>query len=203
MATLRATTSSNWCKVNPDTTDQIRTVAERYDFWGANGELGLLIKENSDNNTVLSIFGGTAFEVSKPITGEDGSVVDREPGYTEEFLNQLAPFLNEKLVVQYVGHEKCRFPLVAGQWTVWPDGTTLRESFSTSPEKPDDTDQEPQFAVLNTERNLLLKLGAFGPALTSNREKATTKAREGDHLEAVKVETVPVSEAESSQSPST
>lgn len=200
MATLRSTTTSTWSRVNPDAIDQIHAITEEYNFWGAHEELAVDLKEGEDGETILSIYGGAGFDVSRPVEGEKGEVVDEEPGYTEEFLKRLAPHLEEKLVIQTVGHEKCRFPLVASQWTVWPDGTIRQDSFNTRPEKPTD-DQEKQFAVLNTERNLLLKLGAFGPALTSNREKATKKAREGDHLEAVEIETVPVSEAESSQQP--
>ena len=198
MATLQSTTTSTWSRINPNAIDQIHAIAEEYNFWGAHEELAVDLKEDENGETIVSIYGGAGFDVSKPVEGEDGKIVDEEPGYTEEFLKRLAPHLEEKLVVQTVGHEKCRFPLVASQWTVWPDGTLRHDSFNISPEKPSD-DQEEQFAVLNTERNLLLKLGQFGPALTSNREKATKKAREGDHLEAVEIETVSITETEDSQ----
>ena len=199
MATIQQTTTSSNSRVDPAEIDRIEALVEKYDFQGANGGLTVGVRDNDDGEPVITIYGGTGFDVTKPIREEDGSIVDREYGHTEDFLKEVAPALEEKLVVQYVGHEKCRFPVVAGQWTVWPDGTTRRDSFETSPDKP--TDQEEQFAVLNTERDILLKLGSFGPSLTSHPEKAIKKARGESHLEAVKVETIPIPDAESSPEP--
>jgi hypothetical protein len=42
--------------------------------------------------------------------------------HTEDFLRELSPFLTEPIVVQTVGHEKCRFPLVGIQFTVDTEG---------------------------------------------------------------------------------
>jgi len=54
--------------------------------------------------------------------------------------------------------------------------------------------------VLNTERDIFLKLGQFGPTLTTSREKATKKAEEEeDHLEAVRIKTVSLSQTEDPQ----
>ena len=69
-----------------------------------------------------------------------------------------------------------------------------------NPEKSETTnDSEAQYGVLNTERDILLKLGQFGPTLTSSREKATKKAEGEDHLEPVRIETVSLSEDTSPQ----
>jgi hypothetical protein len=42
--------------------------------------------------------------------------------HVEDFLRELSSFLTESFVVQTVGHEKCRFPLVGFQFTVDTDG---------------------------------------------------------------------------------
>lgn len=55
-----------------------------------------------------------------------------------------------------------------------------------------------QYGVLNTERDVLLKLGQFGPTLTVNREAAATKAQGDSHLELVQVTTIPVAETATS-----
>jgi hypothetical protein len=49
-----------------------------------------------------------------------------------------------------------------------------------------------QYGVLNTERDVLLNLGQFGPTLTTNREKAAKQAQADRHLELVKVTTIPL-----------
>lgn len=194
MATLRATTSSSDCIVKPNNVELIQEIVEDYDFSGPHDGLTVEFREQGDN-TVLNIHGYAPFEVSRPVEADDGSIVDREDGYTEEFLQRIAAYLEQKLVIHSIGNEKDRFPAVACQWAVWPDGTIQREPFSTDPEKPVE-EEEDQFAVLNTDRNILLKLGSFGPSLTGDPEKAIQKARGESHLEAVKVETLPVPEEE-------
>ena len=144
MATLQAATSSTWSRVDPDAKDRIEAIAEEYDFWGAFDELNIDVKENSDGDTIISIHGYASFDPSKPIHDEDGSVVDREYGHAEEFLERIAPHLEEQLVIETVGYEKCRFPLLAGQWSVWPDGTTQYDSFDHSPDKPETSVQDGQ-----------------------------------------------------------
>jgi hypothetical protein len=202
MATLKPTTSSTWSNVDPDAKDQIEAIADEYNFQGANGEVTIDVKEDSDGDTVISIYGYAAFEPSKPIHDEDGEYVDEEYGYAEEFLERVAPHLEEQLVIETVGHEKCRFPLLAGQWSVWPDGTVQYESFDHSPEKPEAGDKDDaQFGVLNTERGVFLKLGAGGPALTHQQDKAIEAAsgKYNSHLEPVRVETTPIAEDEESR----
>jgi hypothetical protein len=178
MATLRATTSSTWSRVDPDTKDEIEAIVAEYDFWGAHEELTVDLHENSDGDTVISIHGYAAFEASKPVLAEDGSVADREHGYTEEFLERIAPHLEEQLVIETVGHEKCRFPLLAGQWSVWPDGTIKhnhfeRESDITKP-PTEDTSTAALTELLNSEdglnasNDLEYLLGLAGDALYEN-----------------------------------
>ena len=55
-------------------------------------------------------------------------------------------------VVETIGHEKCRFPLIAGQWTAWPDGTVQYDSFDHQPDKPTiDDESEPLIVVVESE----------------------------------------------------
>jgi hypothetical protein len=143
MATLQATTSSTWSRVDPDAKDRIEAIVDEYKFGGAHAEVNIGVKENSDGDTIITIHGYTAFDPSKPIY-EDDERVDEEYGYAEEFLERIAPHLEEQLVIETIGHEKCRFPLLAGQWSVWPDGTVQYDSFDHSPEKPETSEQDDQ-----------------------------------------------------------
>ena len=196
MATLQATTSSTWSRVDPSAKDRIEAIVDEYDFWGAQSEVTVDVKESSDGDSIISIYGYASFDPSKPIY-EDGTVVDHEYGYAEEFLGRIAPHLEERLVIETIGHEKCRFPLLAGQWSVWPDGTVQYDSFDHSPDKPEPEEHgDAQYGVLNTERDVFLKLGPHGPALTSSPENALKNAQEGTHLEPVRVETISITEPE-------
>jgi hypothetical protein len=58
--------------------------------------------------------------------------------------------------------------------------------------EPAEGDGLTQYGVLNTERDVLLKLGQFGPTLTTNREKAVKQAQADSHLELVEVTTIPL-----------
>jgi len=88
----------------------------------------------------LHIYGYGDFSVP-PLVDEknaDGEVVGQEPDYDNNdctaFMEGLKPFLAKTahgtgkhkqeylLVVQTVGHEKCRFPLCAGEWVLRPSG---------------------------------------------------------------------------------
>lgn len=141
MATLQATTSSTWSEVDPDAADQIESIIDEYNFWGVHTEVNVEIKDNRDDETIISIYGHAAFDPAKPIY-EDGEVVDEQHGCAEEFLKRIAPYLEEQLVIETIGHEKARFPLLAGQWAVWPDGTIRYDSFDHSPEKPETNNRD-------------------------------------------------------------
>lgn len=138
MATLQATTASNWPEINPDAVEAVEKIIADYDFVGNFDELTVTAADpdDEDTNPHLEIYGYASFDATKPVTDEGGSVVDREYGHTEKFLERIAPHLEEQLVVETVGFEKCRFPLLAGQWAAWPDGTVIYNSFDHSPDKP-------------------------------------------------------------------
>lgn len=149
MATLQATTASNWPQIDPDSVEEVEAIIAEYDFFGTHDSLTVSVSEpdNEDSEPHLNLYGYASFEASKPVTDQDGSVADREYGHTEEFLTRLAPHLEEQLVVETVGFEKCRFPLLAGQWIAWPDGTVTYNSFDHSPEKPDVDDVDETDAI--------------------------------------------------------
>ncbi|WP_049984726.1 hypothetical protein [Halobellus rufus] len=56
-------------------------------------------------------------------------------------------------------------------------------------------DEITQYGVLNTERDTLLKLGQFGPTLTTNRGKAAKQAQADSHLELVEVTSIPLDQS--------
>ena len=63
------------------------------------------------------------------------------------------------------------------------------------PGEPEAGDEITQYGVLNTERDILLKLGQFGPTLTTNREKAAKQAQADSHLELVEVTSIPLDQS--------
>ena len=64
-----------------------------------------------------------------------------------------------------------------------------------SPGEPEAGEKITQYGVLNTERDILLKLGQFGPTLTTNREKAAKQAQADSHLELVEVTSIPLDQS--------
>ena len=136
MATLQTTTASNWPTIPSAAVAEVEAIIDEYAFVGNWEDLTVAVRESEDDDSRLALYGYAAFEASKPILDDDGEPVDREHGYTEEFLERLAPHLEEPLVVETIGHEKCRFPLIGGQWTAWPDGTVRYDSFDHQPDKP-------------------------------------------------------------------
>lgn len=144
MATLQASTASNWPEIDPGAVEAVEEIIADYAFVGNFDDLTVIAADHDDEDTKphLEVYGYACFDATKPVTDEDGRVVDREYGYTEEFLERLAPHLEEHLVVETVGFEKCRFPLLAGQWVAWPDGTVIYNSFDHSPDKPTDDGED-------------------------------------------------------------
>lgn len=135
-------TSSNWPNVKPDCIAELHAVIEKYDFPGGMRHLKVVVhdgtgRHGSEDEPYLKIMGYASFDPTKPIKDEDGSVVNQKHGFAEEFLEAIAPYLDEQLVIRTIGHNKLRFPFLATQWSVWPDGTTRYDNFDNSPEKPD------------------------------------------------------------------
>lgn len=174
METLRVTSSTK-SRVEPAATDHIEAIAAEYDFWGAHEELAIELNEDANGDTVISIRGYAPFEASKPVRAEDESVADREHGCTEEFLERIAPHLEEQFVIETVGHDRCDFPLFADQWSVWPDGTVIHNQFeqpSAIAKPPDEGTSTATLAELfdsttdlNASNDLEYLLGLAGDAL--------------------------------------
>jgi len=137
MATLQASTASNYPCVDPTAIADVESIINEYDFVGSFDTLTVEVRESDDESAPsLSIYGYACFEATKPVTDSEGTVVDCEHGYTEEFLKRIVPHLDERLVVESVGFEKCRFPLLAAQWVVYPGGPVVYNSFDHDPDPP-------------------------------------------------------------------
>lgn len=141
MATLQATTASNCPPIAPESTTKVQAIISDYEFPGILRDLVVELREPNDSDDDphprLAIHGSATFDATKPVENADGDVVDRNHGHTEAFLERLAPHLEEYLVVETVGHKKCRFPLLASQWIAWPDGTIESTSFNHDPAHPE------------------------------------------------------------------
>ena len=152
MATLQTTTASNWPVIDSAAVAEVEALIDEYVFVGNWEDLTVAVRESEDDDPRLALYGYAVFEASKPVLNDDGELVDREHGYTEEFLERLAPHLEEPLVVEMIGHEKCRFPLIGIQWTAWPGGTVQYDSFDHQPDKPVTNDEsEPLTVAIESE----------------------------------------------------
>ena len=152
MATLQSTTASNWPAIASAAVAEVEAIIDEYAFVGNWEDLTVAVRESEDDDPRLALYGYAAFEASKPILDDNEDPIDWEHGYTEEFLERLAPHLEDLLVVETIGHEKCRFPLIAGQWAAWPDGTVQYDSFDHQPDKPTtDDESEPLTVAIESE----------------------------------------------------
>ncbi|SEO99769.1 hypothetical protein SAMN05216388_102634 [Halorientalis persicus] len=137
MATFQAATASNRPEIDADQIDELNKVISHFDFSGAHESLTVLAHEDeaSDGKAVLELHGYAHFQPQKI----KESYIDREPDLedesTYEFLESIAPFLEEKLVIQTIGREKCRFPFLASVYAVWPDGHIEHTTLDSNPER--------------------------------------------------------------------
>ena len=79
------------------------------------------IKEN-----VLVIYG---YDVLVAHLMTDDGEADPDSDVTAEFLEGLAPYLAEPLIIQAIENEKCCFPIVAQELKIYPDGQIEYNSF--------------------------------------------------------------------------
>jgi hypothetical protein len=107
MANFDATTASNGAKIKDGTKEAVEAIIDKYIF----NELTVQISDK-----YLEVYGYDWLNVGKD--GEDEDDMD----FAQEFLEEIAPFLAEPLIIQCVGAEKCRFPLSAMEVKVNPDG---------------------------------------------------------------------------------
>lgn len=121
MACFIAVTSSNTALVSEP--DQVGDILARYYL---NGDLhATLCQDDQDGRMTLVIWGydwPSAWKVppdTNPDSLEPDWDDDGDDGF-EQLLKDIAPFLAESLIVQAIGAEACRFPLVACEWQVQP-----------------------------------------------------------------------------------
>jgi hypothetical protein len=142
MTTLHTTTASNRPQITRTAVTDVERLIDEYEFSSPASALTVTVTDpGDDTNPYLELHGPASFDVNKLVPTEDGTSGIHEYEYTEEFLTRLAPSLEEQLVVETVGAEKYRFPLVAGQWVAWPDGTVTYNTFDHSPARPPDADE--------------------------------------------------------------
>lgn len=155
MATIQYSTASFRPRIDPDRLDDVAAILERFTFApGPMDELTVDITESGDH-PVLAVYGYAPFEaadraaVTAFVRDERADEFDT-PGeldalvedllvefwgrHTDAFLDAIAPSLvADPLIVQTVGFTTCRFPHVASQDGVTPDGTTQFSSLSAQP----------------------------------------------------------------------
>lgn len=127
MATLQEITASN----SPEVTD-IEALKEELNSWeyygGMFDDFTIEVREY-DSKWYLDIFGYVGFqpvntdEIDDEYCGDMSAKVDRE-----QFLATISEYLKEPLVIQYVSHEKCRYPVGARLWEVTPEGEIHTDS---------------------------------------------------------------------------
>lgn len=140
MATLALYTASNRPRVS--SREFLEKVIDRYQFRGYTTELTVEVV-SQDEHDELVIHGRTGFAAypDENVNNSD-DLADPEKEDTERFLKEIAPFLEEKLVVQTVGHEKLRFPLLGSQYAVWPDKTVSYTKLDSNPEHPESDEED-------------------------------------------------------------
>ncbi len=106
MANLEAVTTSNGARIKQDKKDELEKYLQKY--YVGTGDMTV-----STEGGVLEIYG---YDVMQAYLIEDDSDV------TDKFLKGLAPYLAEPLVVQVIEHEACRYPLLAQEEKIHPNG---------------------------------------------------------------------------------
>lgn len=110
MANFEGVTASNGAKIIPGKENEVEELLNAYN---PSGEITMIVE-----NGHISIYGYDWIYMEK--VDEDGSLDCDNEDATEEFLEELAPLLEEVLVVHCIGNEKCRFPLGAMEIVVTP-----------------------------------------------------------------------------------
>lgn len=159
MTVPQHSTASTGGQVDPDAESEIAAIADEYNFAGTHETVTIKIRENSDGDSVLDIYGYAPFKLSKPIC-KDGEWVDEEYGYAEEFLEQVAPFLKERLIVDTVCHDGNDYPLRGHQYIVWPDGTVKHNHFERGSDITKPSEENSSLAALTEQLNSKADLNA-------------------------------------------
>jgi len=131
MANFEGVTASSGAAIKPEKLEELMTYLEGFSACGEDGDMVKI-----EGNTI-QIYGYDWFavyekyEVINSDTPEEKEV-DYDNDVTDTFLEGLKPFLEEPLIVQSIGNEKCRYPLSAWEWKVNPEGEIQQGGFSLS-----------------------------------------------------------------------
>lgn len=112
MSVFMATTACNIPKCKEGASEILEKILERFNL---DCDLTICVEDG-----FLHFYGydWPDASLSKP---DDDTEWD-DSSCLDEFLQELAPLLEETLIVHAIGNEKCRFPLAASCWVVHPDG---------------------------------------------------------------------------------
>jgi hypothetical protein len=118
MANFLGITASNGAEIK---VEKILELEKYLSTFATSGEDGDMV-HIEDTPSKIYVYGYDWFQAHRYVEGSVSEEIDFDTEVTEEFLIGLAQFLKEPLIVQCVGHEKCRFPLSAWQYKISPDG---------------------------------------------------------------------------------
>lgn len=112
MATYIAFTTANYPEVQSP--DELRDILEDWEFVGLHGDLTVEVDDG-----YLRIIGEAEFQpYPKEADTGPGHAEPRESVDIEGFLEEIAPYLAEDLIVHTVGREKLRFPFYGAVFAV-------------------------------------------------------------------------------------
>jgi hypothetical protein len=119
MGTFVGVTASGGARIKKGKENEVQKLLDKYDF-----SRGL---ECQIDNGSIAIWGYEWPHLwLKPKNNEEPEF---GKDFFEEFLEELAPFLAEKLVIHAIGNEKCVFPLAAMEIKVTPKGVVYGKGF--------------------------------------------------------------------------
>ena len=113
MANFEGVTTCNDVKIIEGKETEVAELIEKYTF---NGEMNVYV----DKSGYFQLHGHEFLYIAKNESDDPTEHTDIDG--VQEFLTELAPFLADTLVIQSIGNEKCRYPLVAQEIVVYPSG---------------------------------------------------------------------------------
>lgn len=150
MATFHQLTTSNGPTIERSDRNAVHEILDNYEFLGNHSPLYIELSDPHEEGgegaggterLTLNIHGQAPFHPHPPRSELDHpDDIHHEPRQ-REFLERLAPYLTDVLVVQTIGREKTRYPFSAHEWVATPDGRVHHTTFThgTLPD-PDPTD---------------------------------------------------------------
>jgi hypothetical protein len=126
MANFLGITASNGAEVKEDKIQELKMYISTFATSGEDWDM-VQIEETPPK---IYIYGYDWFQAHRYVEGGVNGEIDFDTEVTEEFLIGLAEFLKEPLIVQCIGHEKCRYPLAAWQYKIHPNGKLEHNDFN-------------------------------------------------------------------------